>query len=149
NDYEYLCGNKCCRYLNNWIYYVSKKHHLRKFIISLIISESIDKYSGPNPQISCIDYKYEEKYKEPEKIIKLLNFQDNIQIILETLLDKVDSISCPAQIYLYECINIYRELDQNYCSNPEEMNEENKSICEILHKFKTSYTENLYNKKGI
>ncbi|KMZ76744.1 hypothetical protein PVIIG_05602 [Plasmodium vivax India VII] len=120
NNYEKLCSSTvCCKYLNYWISYVKKKHNLN------------------------------EKYKEPEKIIKLLNFQDNIQIFLETLKDKDASISCPAQIYLYECIIIYNASYQTYCSKPVEKNGVNKSVCEILDKFKTSYTNELYNKEGI
>ncbi|KMZ88608.1 hypothetical protein PVBG_04817 [Plasmodium vivax Brazil I] len=149
NDYHSLCGSKGCIHLNNWIYYVLKKHHLRKFIISLILPESNEKFPGLNPPISCIDYKYEEKYKEPEKIIKLLNFQDNISIIEDTLLNENISMNCAGQNYIYECINIYNELDQKYCSKPEEKNGVNKSVCDVLDKFKTSYTNDLYNKEGI
>ncbi|KMZ98976.1 hypothetical protein PVNG_03815 [Plasmodium vivax North Korean] len=149
NEYQRLCGSECCRYLNNWIYYVSKKHHLRRFIISLVLEVSNDKYFGPNPPISCIDYKYEENYKEPEKIIKLLNFQDNISIIKNTLLNENISMNCACQNYIYECINIYNELDRKYCSKPKEKSGVNKSVCEILDTFKTSYTNDLYNKEGI
>ncbi|KMZ77251.1 hypothetical protein PVIIG_05204 [Plasmodium vivax India VII] len=149
NDYQSLCGSKCCIYLNNWIYYVSKKHHLRTFIISLILHDSNKNFPGPNPPISCIDYKYEEKYKEPEKIIKLLNFQDNISIIKNTLLSENISMNCAGQSYIYECINIYNELDRKYCSEPKEKSGVNKSVCDVLDKFKRSYMNDLYNKEGI
>ncbi|CAG9474619.1 unnamed protein product [Plasmodium vivax] len=58
-------------------------------------------------------------------------------------------MNCACQNYIYECINIYNELDQKYCSIPEEKNGVNKSVCDVLDNFKRSYMNDLYNKEGI
>ncbi|GAB69544.1 hypothetical protein PCYB_002930 [Plasmodium cynomolgi strain B] len=149
NNYDNMCSStECCKYLNYWMSYVKKKHNLSdKLLQATLVGASF--YFSPNEPDSCLEYTLDEKYKEPEKIIKLLYFLDNISIIKNTLLHKNISMNCAGQSYIYECINIYSELDEKYCSKADEKNGVNKSVCEILDKFKTSYTEDFYNKAGI
>ncbi|KMZ83256.1 hypothetical protein PVMG_05340 [Plasmodium vivax Mauritania I] len=110
-------SNEHCNTLNYWLYYHK-----------------------------CVN-NYDEKIKDPLKMIKLYNLQDNIEIFLSTLKQKGTDDYCSCKKYIYACVNIYKDMNEKYCTDP--VNSDNKNTCDKLDAFKISYTENLFEKIDI
>ncbi|SBS82181.1 hypothetical protein POCGH01_00153700 [Plasmodium ovale] len=61
-------------------------------------------------------YEYNTNYNEPHNIIILNNFIENIDTI-QSALGKTDHTNyCLRRCYIYECIDIYKKMNKQYCN---------------------------------
>ncbi|KMZ83430.1 hypothetical protein PVBG_05942 [Plasmodium vivax Brazil I] len=137
--------NERCKILNYWLYYVINKTKIPGELIKKIFKKSNEMaFSDPNRYI-CYNT-YDEKVIDPLKIIKLYNLQDNIEIFLSTLKKKGTDDYCSCKKYIYDCVDIYKDMNKMYCTDPVDRDTKNKSTCDILSTFKISYTDFLSNR---
>ncbi|SBT59529.1 PIR Superfamily Protein [Plasmodium ovale wallikeri] len=85
---------------------------------------------------NCIYYYYNTNYIEPEKVIKLKNFIENIDSIKSILEKRENTNYCSRHRYIYECINICRDINKKYCNK-----EDDKKIrtCGRVSNFLSTY----------
>ncbi|KMZ99324.1 hypothetical protein PVNG_02207 [Plasmodium vivax North Korean] len=141
-------GSEQCITLNYWLYYVSNKANISAELINKIFQKSNEiVFSDPNQHI-CFNT-YDEKIKDPLKIIKLHNLQENVNIFLSTLKKKGTDDYCSCKKYIYECVDIYKDMNNTYCTDPDDRVNKNKSTCDILSAFKSSYTDFLSNRLDV
>ncbi|KMZ89732.1 hypothetical protein PVMG_04562 [Plasmodium vivax Mauritania I] len=133
-------SNERCKILNYWLYYVTNKTKIPGELIDKIFKKSNDiVFSDPDKPI-CFNI-YDEKVKDPLKIIKLYNLQENIETFLSTLKKKGSDDYCSCKKYIYDCVNIYKDMNNTYCTEPDVSDKKNKSTCDMLSAFKSSYTD--------
>lgn len=112
--------NDRCRNLNDWLFYQTEKLMIKENIISEIFDALNKLPNGLVNSNNCIYYYYNTNYIEPEKVIKLNNFIENIDSIKSTLEKRENTNYCLCQRYIYECINICREINKKYCNNEDD-----------------------------
>ncbi|GAB69912.1 hypothetical protein PCYB_006610 [Plasmodium cynomolgi strain B] len=138
-------SSKRCKTMNYWLYHVINKVKIPAELINKIFKKSNDiVFSDPDKHI-CFNT-YDEKIIDPLKIIKLYNLQENIEIFLSTLKQKGSDNYCFCKKYIYECVDIYKDMNRLYCTNTDYRNNKYKSTCDILSSFNSSYMEYLYRK---
>ncbi|KMZ76840.1 hypothetical protein PVIIG_05412 [Plasmodium vivax India VII] len=137
-----------CNNLNNWIYYSMKKHIIPENIITGCFDDYNAFMRGIVTDPRCSYYSYDTDYIEPIKIIKLRNFQDNINIIESTMKNKTEPNYSLCQKYICECVNIYKSMFKAHCSHVIPTNNiKLKKTCDVLKAFNGSYSAFLYNKE--
>lgn len=135
-----------CTYLNMWLYYQSKINKFPDDFINQIFFISKGMLDVLPDSYECTyDSSYEKKFEEPENIIKLNNFVDNVEIVESALLGErgINYLKCLN--YVKECVNIYSEMKATYCMNEDDINNRFKDTCEELSTFKNMYMSVLYN----
>ncbi|KMZ77183.1 hypothetical protein PVIIG_06377 [Plasmodium vivax India VII] len=141
-------SNERCKTINYWLYYVTNMTVIPAEIIKTIFEQSNKiAFSGKNQHI-CFNT-YDEEIINPLKIIKLYNLQDNIETFLSTLKKKGSADYCSCKKYIYDCVNIYKDMNDTYCTDPDDRNNKNKSTCDMLSAFNWIYTEYLFKKIDI
>ncbi|KMZ77101.1 hypothetical protein PVIIG_06434 [Plasmodium vivax India VII] len=138
-------GSERCKTLIYWLYYVTNKVKIRYEFINKIFQESNELVFSDPKQPICFNT-YDEKIKDPLKIIKLYNLQENVDIFLSTLKKKGTDDYCSCKKYIYDCVDIYKDMNKMYCTDPVDRDTKNKSTCDILSTFKISYTDFLSNR---
>ncbi|KMZ99307.1 hypothetical protein PVNG_02190 [Plasmodium vivax North Korean] len=136
-------SNKHCNTLNYWLYYVQDKVKIPAELIKTIFEQSNEMVPSDSNQYKCVN-KYDEKIKDPLELIKLYNLQDNIEIFLSTLKQKGTHDYCSCKKYIYACVNIYKNMNEKYCTDP--VDSDNQNTCDKLSNFKNFYTKELYEK---
>ncbi|CAI7720785.1 Plasmodium vivax Vir protein, putative, partial [Plasmodium vivax] len=141
-----LCRPKTerCKTLRNWLYNVIIDQNVPTDIISTIFKESKE-IIGENCNMFMCDFSYNEKIKEPKKIIKLLNLIDNVNIFYDIMIDITKSDYCSCEKYINECVNIYKDMKNKYCTKGNDK-DINRETCSYLDTFDTTYTNYLYKK---
>lgn len=82
-------------------------------------------------------YEYNTNYNEPHNIIILNNFIENIDTI-QSALGKTDHTNyCLRRCYIYECIDIYKKMNKQYCNK---QGNKNVKTCEQISPFLTTYS---------
>ncbi|SBT58590.1 PIR Superfamily Protein [Plasmodium ovale wallikeri] len=144
---EDMINSLRCTYLNIWLYYQSKINNFPDDFINQIFSISKGMLDVLPDSYECTyDSSFEKKFEEPESIIKLNNFVDNIEIVESALLGErgINYFTCLN--YVKECVTIYSEMKATYCMDADDVNNRFKDTCEELSTFKNIYTSELYNK---
>ncbi|KMZ89744.1 hypothetical protein PVMG_04574 [Plasmodium vivax Mauritania I] len=135
-----------CRFLNQWVYHTKKKYGIGEYPLGLFYPaahENIDKNGGTK---RCFYFSYDTAYVKPLNIIKLENFQEDINIIKSILKNENDSFtSC--QKYVCECYKIYKEMYKSYCPYDLDEDKKRKSTCDKLRTFRTSYMTYLFGRE--
>ncbi|KMZ98982.1 hypothetical protein PVNG_03821 [Plasmodium vivax North Korean] len=131
--------SKRCNDLYNWLYHETKSYSLRENIIPSIFSRSISLMQGKNKQINCPYESYKKDHYKYEKIIELNIFEDNIEKLREILKDKTSNQYCPGIIYVNNCVNTYKYLHNNYCTDTKAQELGNVKFCNKLKDFITYY----------
>ncbi|GAB69988.1 hypothetical protein PCYB_007370, partial [Plasmodium cynomolgi strain B] len=105
-----------CRNLNSWLYYIIKDYDVQQDAFTKIfdVSNGILEKRVNHPY--CSYYLYKDKYHDPNKIIKLINLQEYVYDILSILNNKDDENQCSCLKFIYECANIYKEMNKIYCN---------------------------------
>ncbi|CAG9474538.1 unnamed protein product [Plasmodium vivax] len=139
NSKDYKISNERCNILFHWLYGFLKEDKITYDIIDKCF-ENYDDYSSikKNTKMKCLYFK-DDKFIEPTKITLLDIFNDNIDIIKDTLKDVNVSISNLARKYVCECVKIYKYMNDKYCDNGEGKNKNYKSTCLKLNQFKSIY----------
>lgn len=143
--YSNMLNSEHCTNLNIWLYNEIKKHSIPEKTVE-------DIFEATNPITRTLSNYYECAYYhfnkdiEPENLLKLLNFEANINIIKSILENKGNTHYCQCKNYVYECVNIFRTLNSRFCPSG---NANNENICSKLRTFQSSYSISLYDKPEI
>ncbi|VUZ96302.1 PIR protein [Plasmodium vivax] len=121
-----------------WLYYIIKDHDVVQNDITNIFIESnkILVEAGKNPY--CSYYLYKDKYKDPDKIIKLINLEDYMSDFLSILKNDIDKNHCSCRKFIYECTKIYNDMYSDYCSDVK-TDTNNDGTCTQLSTFSKFY----------
>ncbi|SBT58550.1 PIR Superfamily Protein [Plasmodium ovale wallikeri] len=143
--YSDMLNSEHCTNLNIWLYNEIKKHSIPEETLKEIFEATNTITLTLSNYYKCTYYPF-NKDIEPENLLKLLNFEANINIIKRVLEDKGNTHYCQCKNYVYECANIFRTLNSKYCPSGK-ANKEN--ICSKLKTFQSSYSISLYDKPEI
>ncbi|SCO65470.1 VIR protein [Plasmodium vivax] len=138
-----------CSNVNNWFYYtIDKKKNYNKDIIYRIFDLSRYIRSGNN-NYGCTYYSYDTEYKDPINTIHLKIFNDNIDVIKNTLMGRGQENNKHCQKYVCECVNIYHKMNKSYCSGPSAQPHKHQKTCDMLKTLKQSYNMFLFDNSEI
>ncbi|KMZ88604.1 hypothetical protein PVBG_04813 [Plasmodium vivax Brazil I] len=127
-----------CKMLNNWIYNSLEKNIITVDIINKCFKEYTSYMDGISNYKRCYNFSNDKIY-EPAKITLLDVFDNNTQIIKETLMNRNLPISIRGRNYVCECVKIYKQMNDVYCRNEEGKREDYRNTCLKLKQFKDVY----------
>ncbi|KMZ99266.1 hypothetical protein PVNG_02149 [Plasmodium vivax North Korean] len=146
-DYENEVFIKYCDILYIWLYFEIKKNMLSPSIINKIFDGSIQKVSSTGQKKPCTYFSFNENLHQPEKLMKLRIFNDNIKTLTNILNNINESNNCSCLKYVYDCIKIYKDMYRDYCSGEKKtQNLKNINTCKIVDDFGTKYSSNIYDR---
>ncbi|SCA81926.1 hypothetical protein, conserved [Plasmodium vivax] len=125
-----------CKNINSWLNYLIRKYNISNDFIQKCFDKSKPLEGARDKNNICTYYPYEKDINE-EDMLKITIFVDNISTILDILKDKTHEHNCLGRKFLYECSNIYKKINKDYCSKGESSDTEN--ICSKLDDFRTNY----------
>ncbi|KMZ98979.1 hypothetical protein PVNG_03818 [Plasmodium vivax North Korean] len=132
-------NNDRCRILYYWIYNSARKHEISDEIITECFQDYIDFMSETCTGYRCSYNSYDDMYEEPMNIIILDIFQSNMNVIENKLDGRYASINFPLQMYICECIEIFKKMYKKYCPKVDADSEKRKRTCDMLESIKTTY----------
>ncbi|KMZ77150.1 hypothetical protein PVIIG_06371 [Plasmodium vivax India VII] len=150
----YIDKKDYCIFLNQWLYLIKRKHNIANYPIDIYYSFTVSKLTSDGKTNICPLYSYDKDYEEATNIIKLQNFYNNIDTIAKTLMNESlthekNSHYCYAQRYANECVKIYRNMHNKFCSSNTFLSTKNQKTCTELTTFNYIYTNYLFNEGDI
>ncbi|KMZ98974.1 hypothetical protein PVNG_03813 [Plasmodium vivax North Korean] len=139
---------KYCNNINNWLYYEIKEHNISDDTINSIFAASKQIIVKKKGYPECSYFTFNKDLIKPEKLVTLRIFNKNIDDILEILTKKSDSNICSCKKFIKQCLDLYKHMHENHCSNGDIMNSPPNGTCEIVNEFKKLYISFIYNKLG-
>ncbi|SCA83594.1 Plasmodium vivax Vir protein, putative, partial [Plasmodium vivax] len=129
---------KCCNNIYNWLYYEISEHNISDDTINNIfaVSKQIIKKQG---LLDCPYFTFNIGLLEPEKLVMLRIFNNNIDDIQEFLKKEINSNTCSCQKFMNKCVDIYKRMHGDHCSKGDITIPPKKVTCEIVNNFKTYY----------
>ncbi|SCA83615.1 hypothetical protein PVT01_000066200, partial [Plasmodium vivax] len=141
---------KYCDILYMWMYFEINKNIIPNNIAEQLFKESANIIrSNLINKTPCSYFKFNEKIHEPTKLMKLRIFINNVDTIVSLLKNRDESKDCNLKKYVYECVDIYKEINKPYTFPQDCSNSEHENACEIIKQFKNLYTSYIYDKKEI
>ncbi|SCA81940.1 VIR protein [Plasmodium vivax] len=131
--------NDRCKILHYWIYNSIKNQRISNSLITECFDDYKGHMNGTGKTPNCHYYSYDDIYKDPVKMIKLEIFQSNINTVTDMLNKENKPLNHNLQNYICECVNIYKEMDKNYCRNNDDRDHKRELTCSTLKSFKTTY----------
>ncbi|SCO65457.1 hypothetical protein PVT01_030027200 [Plasmodium vivax] len=125
-----------CKNINSWLNYLIRKYNISNEFIQKCFDNSKLLEGVHVKKNMCTYYPYEKVINE-EDMLKITIFVDNIFTIQNILQNEEDNYNCLGRKFLYECFNIYQNINNDYCS--EGKNRDNTNICSKLSEFKSHY----------
>ncbi|KMZ88576.1 hypothetical protein PVBG_04785 [Plasmodium vivax Brazil I] len=138
-----------CKNLNNWLYFEENELSVSSDIINQIFQEYKKIKEVNNHLPDCPYSAFDKGFNEKEKLINLRIFNDNSETIQGLLKNNNMSDDCSLKRYLYQCIQIYRDMNSKYCSSGSDTRDENKNSCDIISQFNNLYRSYIYKNKEI
>ncbi|KMZ88542.1 hypothetical protein PVBG_04751 [Plasmodium vivax Brazil I] len=128
-----------CNILYNWLYHSSEKERIPDNIIIKCFDDYINQIKKMKGAFKCSYDYYKNMYLEPIKINILNLFDNNIQTLKQILIGRDDSKKTLCRKFVCECIKIYKHMNDIYCPNGRERQENYSNTCLKLKDFKRSY----------
>ncbi|KMZ95752.1 hypothetical protein PVMG_05351 [Plasmodium vivax Mauritania I] len=125
-----------CKNINSWLNYLIRKYNIFNEFIQKCFDKSKPLEGVHVKNNICIYYPYEKVINE-EDMLKITIFVDNIFTIRDILKNNTHEYNCLGRKLLYECFNIYQNINNDYCSKGK--NIDNTNICSKLGEFKSHY----------
>ncbi|SCA60367.1 VIR protein [Plasmodium vivax] len=144
-DYTGEKFNKYCDILYMWMYFEINRNGIPNNITEQLFNASTQVVTTKRYKTPCHYFNFNEKYYEPTKLMKLRIFEKNTSIFTNNLYDIKELNYCSCLKYVYECVNIYREMHKDFCLGKNNLN----LLIKILVNFKTSYLAYLFDARGI
>ncbi|KMZ88601.1 hypothetical protein PVBG_04810 [Plasmodium vivax Brazil I] len=139
----------CSSNIYVWLYFQINKSRIADHIIQKIF-ELPNSRKNDGPKYNCCPYfSFHDNIHNPENLMKLRIFNDNIDSFRNMLKDEQKSDDCSLRIFVYKCIMIYRYMYSKYCSNGKDREKKNKNSCEIINNFNTLYSSYINKENGI
>ncbi|CAI7724147.1 Plasmodium vivax Vir protein, putative [Plasmodium vivax] len=133
--------SKYCDMLYIWMYFEINKKSLSNSTIEQIFQNTVYMITTKLSKKPCSYFSFNEKLKEPEKLIKLRVFEHNTSTLQNILNNINHPDNCSCLKYVYDCINTYNNMNNRFCATGEHENTTYKDTCGILKKFNTSYSK--------
>ncbi|KMZ89758.1 hypothetical protein PVMG_04588 [Plasmodium vivax Mauritania I] len=141
--------SKYCDMLYIWMYFEINKKSLSNSTIEQIFQNTVYMITTKLSKKPCSYFSFNEKLKEPEKLIKLRVFEHNTSTLQNILNNINHPDNCSCLKYVYDCINTYNNMNNRFCATGEHENTTYKDTCGILKNFKTSYSNFFLNVNGV
>ncbi|KMZ77088.1 hypothetical protein PVIIG_05522 [Plasmodium vivax India VII] len=122
--------------LNNWVYYLIEQHNIPDHVIDNIFNQTKITALLRDKKKICSYNPYNKLFKEPEKIIELNNFVSNTHIIRDILVETGHPNKDSCQKYVEECVQIYKCMNEKYCSGNNKALMDNENTCSQLDNFR-------------
>ncbi|GAB70026.1 hypothetical protein PCYB_007750, partial [Plasmodium cynomolgi strain B] len=136
--------NKHCNNINNWLYYKIKEHKMSDDTITEIFSESKQIIENEG-YLFCRYSPFNNDFLEPEKLVMLSIFNDNIDYIKEILSQETHYKISSCRNFIKQCVHLYKSMHNIDCSKGD-FTEPNKIFtCYIVNEFKNLYCSSIYN----
>ncbi|KMZ95743.1 hypothetical protein PVMG_05342 [Plasmodium vivax Mauritania I] len=140
---------KYCDILYMWMYFEIKKNDIPDDITKPIFDQSVMMIKKKLTKTTCPYFNFNEKINEPTKLINLHIFNNNVDTIQGLLKNSDKSKYCYLKKYVYECVNIYKEMNKTYNFLGNCNSSQHKYACDISNKFYTFYTSKIFNNREI
>ncbi|GAB69607.1 hypothetical protein PCYB_003560, partial [Plasmodium cynomolgi strain B] len=106
-----------CYYIYYWLYYNMKVHNIPVVIIDNILDESFKIIKRKNNAfLDCSSYMLKDGLREPEDLVMLRIFTNEIDVTKEILNKKCKSKICSCNEFIKPFVDSYRNIN-NYCPN--------------------------------
>ncbi|KMZ83254.1 hypothetical protein PVBG_05224 [Plasmodium vivax Brazil I] len=148
DDYGGDNFSKYCDILYIWMYFEIKKNNIPDDITKPIFDNSIVMIKTKLRKNPCPYFNFNENYHEPTKLMKLRIFEHNTSTFQNILNNISKPNNCSCLEYVYECINIYKEMNNEFCATDVNKKITYKDTCDILNNFNTSYSTYIQNVNG-
>ncbi|SCO65505.1 VIR protein [Plasmodium vivax] len=130
---------KYCHNIYNWLYYEIKEHKITDDIINSIFHVSKEIIVKKEGYTDCSYFTFKKDLIEPEKLIMLRIFNDNIENIREILINEFHSKICSCQKFIKQCVDLYKDMHEDHCSKDDITKPPEKDTCQIVNMFRTLY----------
>ncbi|KMZ88570.1 hypothetical protein PVBG_04779 [Plasmodium vivax Brazil I] len=141
NDYKGDELYKCCNILYIWLYFEIINKDLSDDTVKIIFDESNKLTKLKLQKTPCHYFTFKKKLHDPEDLIELRIFNDNIENIQKALLDESDNHRYDSyQRYVTSCFNKYERIKENYCIQGKDKETNNVDTCNELKQFESHYS---------
>ncbi|KMZ99321.1 hypothetical protein PVNG_02204 [Plasmodium vivax North Korean] len=131
---------KYCKNINYWLYYEIKEHNISDDIINNMFAESNKIIPKKNQNNDCSYLMLNNDLLEPEKLVMLRIFNNNIDDIHEILIKGINSNICSCKKFIKQSVDLYKHMHEKHCSKGDITKPPQKGTCEIVNWFSTNYT---------
>ncbi|CAI7724295.1 PIR protein [Plasmodium vivax] len=138
----------CCSNLYVWLHYEIMNTGISNDIIQKIFEFPKSTVNVKLQYFSCPYVTFNEKINNPENLMKLSIFNDNADTFESMLKDSDQSKVCYLKKYIYECVNIYKDMNRTYKFFGNCKTSPHKYACDIINEFHSFYTQHILNKQG-
>ncbi|KMZ98983.1 hypothetical protein PVNG_03822 [Plasmodium vivax North Korean] len=138
-----------CKNLNNWLYFKQNELSVSSDIISQIFQAYKQIKNEKYHTNDCAYSTFDNGFNEKEELINLRIFNDNGETIQALLKDSIKSKDCNLKKYVYECVDIYKEIKRIYSFPGDCDSSPYRKSCGIIKEFNKLYSFYIYNKDGI
>ncbi|KMZ89781.1 hypothetical protein PVMG_04611 [Plasmodium vivax Mauritania I] len=128
-----------CDILYNWIKNAVRDDKIKENIIDKCFEEYDTAKEFMNDHIKCSYKSNNEGFEKPMNIILLNIFNNNIQIIKDTLIGRNASNKLSCQKFVCEAVKIYKDMYDTYCLNKKHVSGKLEKTCLKLSQFEKSY----------
>ncbi|KMZ77068.1 hypothetical protein PVIIG_05443 [Plasmodium vivax India VII] len=129
-----------CRILNNTLYKEIDNHSIPEPMLDTIFKESFARIKGVSERNKmCLHSPIYKEINDPEKMIHLYNFLDNMDTIEKNLIETNHENHCSCKRFLLDCVNIYNEMNKKYCTERTYEGQIKKETCPQLNEFSITY----------
>ncbi|KMZ77084.1 hypothetical protein PVIIG_05518 [Plasmodium vivax India VII] len=132
---------KKCNILYIWLYFEIKNKELPDDTVAKIFGASDALLYLMQKNNPCPYFSFKGKLYEPEDLMELRIFNDNIETVQKILLQERDNNRyCSYQRYVNYCANKYKSLNEQYCIENKDKETNNTDKCNELAHFESHYT---------
>ncbi|SCO65490.1 hypothetical protein, conserved [Plasmodium vivax] len=139
-----------CNNLNYWVYNSMKKHGIPEEIINKVFGEYSHMLKNSRNTIrDCSYHSYDKSYEDPMIAITLNIFNTYINDVRDALMDRAFSTSIHGHKFVCDCVKIYKNMKNKYCSNNNPKDQKHQKTCDEFNAFNIAYRSFLFGKSGL
>ncbi|CAI7720791.1 Plasmodium vivax Vir protein, putative [Plasmodium vivax] len=149
NNYSLHFNPDRCNNLNYWIYNSIKKYNIQDDLIIKCFGDYNDVMQRAPGMIKCDYHSYDKIYEDPMIAIMLNIFNTYINDVRDALMDKAFSTSIHGHKFVCDCVKIYKNMKNKYCSNNNPKDHKHQKTCDEFNAFNIAYSSYLFNQSGL
>ncbi|KMZ77069.1 hypothetical protein PVIIG_05444 [Plasmodium vivax India VII] len=139
----------CCGNLYVWLYFEIEKSSISNEIIKKIFELPTSDENEGLRYYACPYATFNDEIDNPENLMKLSIFNDNVATFHSILKESKESKDCDLKRYVYECVDIYNKINKAYDFPPVCNNIPQENTCGIINDFRGYYMSHIFNKPEI